>query len=55
MAVSVIDAAGHLRGALSVSTLLTRLTPDTEAVLTGALVAAGRRLTAILPVGDESS
>lgn len=55
VAVSVIDAAGHLRGALSVSTLLTRLTPDTEAVLTGALVAAGRRLTAILPVGDESS
>ena len=52
MAVPVIDAAGHLRGALSVSTLLTRLTAETEAAIGEALVAGTRRLTATLPVGD---
>lgn len=52
VAVPVIDAAGHLRGALSVSTLLTRLTAETEAAIGEALVAGTRRLTATLPVGD---
>lgn len=52
VAVPVIDAAGHLRGALSVSTLLTRLNADTETVMTNALMAGTGRLARTLPVGD---
>lgn len=52
VALAVIDASGRLRGALSVSTLLTRLNAETEAVIGAALRAGTKRLTATLPVGD---
>lgn len=54
VAVPVIDASGRVRGALSVSTLLTRLDPETEAGIARALIVGARRLTDTLPVGDET-
>lgn len=54
VAIPVIDASGRVRGALSVSTLLTRLDLETETGMTRALLVGTRRLTETLPVGDES-
>lgn len=52
VAVPVVDSSGRLRGALSVSTLLTRLNPETETGIARSLIVAARRLTDTLPVGD---
>ena len=52
VAVPVVDAAGSLRGALSISTLLTRLNDESEAVMRRALAAGALHLTNTLPVGD---
>ena len=52
VAVPVVDAAGSLRGALSVSTLLTRLDDEAEAVMRRALAAGAKHLADTLPVGD---
>lgn len=52
VAVPVIDGAGRLRGALSISTLLTRLNSETEAAMTKVLIADARHLAGSLPIGD---
>lgn len=52
VAVPVVDSAGSLRGALSVSTLLTRLNDEAEAVMLRALASGAKHLTDTLPVGD---
>lgn len=52
VAVAVVDAAGSLRGALSISTLLTRLDDEVEAHMRRALALGAKHLTDILPVGD---
>ncbi len=51
VAVPVIDPAGRLRGALSVSTLMSRFDPALEQVIRDALSAAATDLSASLPSG----
>lgn len=51
VAVPVIDPAGHLRGALSVSTLVSRFDTGLEQAILDALRAAARDLSASLPSG----
>ena len=50
VAVPVWDRQGHLRGALSVSTLLTRLTPEAEALFIQTLRDGAGDLRKTLPV-----